>query len=170
MDWEKTNQKEILKTRVRTFQTKVRRQLPKNITLFVGVETIPLQHPIMSEGHTTPTAPALVGSSEDQTQNSPTGLEATGKDPKPSRSNTKGLDDNGKLVIKTGQQAGKDPNLPEEPGETDSDGDLGSEPAENLGKQEKKLLWEKMTKKKKTSMRETMKKMKMKMIPTTAYH
>ena len=120
----------------------MRRQLPKNITLFGGVETIPLQHPIMSEGHTTPTAPTLAGSSEDQTQDSPTGLEATEKDPKPSCSNTKGLDDNGKLVIKTGKQAGKDPHIPEEPGETDSDGDLGSESEENLGKQEKSLVGE----------------------------
>ena len=115
----------------------MRRQLLKNITLFGGVETIPLQRPIMSEGHTTPTAPALVGSSEDQTQDSPTGLEATGKDPKPSRSNTMGLDDDGKLVTKTGNQAGKEPLLPKEPNETDSDGDLESESEEKPGKQEK---------------------------------
>ena len=118
----------------------MRRQLPKNITLFGGVETIPLRRPIMSEGHTTPTAPALVGSSGDQTQNSPTDLEATGEDSKPSRSNTKGLDDNGKIVIKTGKQAGKDPHLPEEPGETDTDGDLGSESEESLEEQEKSLV------------------------------
>ena len=53
-----------------------------------------------------------------------------------------GLDDDGRLVAKTGHQAGKEPFLPEEPGETDSDGDLESEPAENLGKQEKSLVGE----------------------------